>query len=409
MLQARVFLPILVSLTLLANGPAGDQMAHEHKVADSCADLTLACAANVTPTFAADGTLWIVARTSERVFVANSKDRGRTFSAPVLVTPEPMALDTGPDARPKIVVDRKNRIVVAFAVRDKKFNGRVFVSTSADKGETFSTPDPITQNEESQRFETLALDSDGRVFAAWIDKRNRVPAREKGQEKEEDYKGAALAFAWSNDHGVHFSEAKIAQDHTCECCRIGVGFAGAGKPVVVFRNLFEGGVRDHAITTFTDPTTPGPVHRVSVDDWAIDACPHHGPALAIEKDHTYHVAWFTKGRVRQGLYYARSADGGASFSEPLAIGKPDSAPGRPNLLAVGGKVYLAWKEFDGAETTILVMMSNDSGRHWSSPHPVASTSEDSDHPILVADNERAFLSWQTRKSGYRLLPLGDAS
>jgi len=396
---------IVASLALLACGPAQGQMSHEHKAAATCADLTLACAANVTPVFAADGTLWIVVRTSDRVFVASSKDRGRSFSEPAVVTPEPLALDTGPDSRPKIAVDRAGRVIVAFATRDKKFNGRVFVSTSSDKGKSFAAPVPITASEESQRFETLALDADGGVFSAWIDKRNRVA----GQEKGEAAKGAALAFAWSDDHGAHFSEAVIAQDHTCECCRIAIGFAGPGRPVVMFRNIFDGSVRDHAIVTFVDRDTPGPLRRVSEDDWAIDACPHHGPSLAVAKDGAYHVAWFTKGRARQGLFYARSSDAGASFSEPLSIGDPEKAPGRPSLLALGRKVFLAWKEFDGVETSIMVMTSQDGGKRWTAPRSIATTAEDSDHPILVGDGRRAYLSWQTRKDGYRLLALGDPS
>ncbi len=400
---------LLASLALLAGGPAQAQMTHEHKAAETCADLTLACAVRVTPTFASDGSFWIAARTSDRVFVLKSKDRGKNFSEPVIVTPEPLALDSGPDSRPKIVVDRKGRVIVAFATRDKTFKGRVFVSRSTENGKTFSAPVPITASEESQRFETLALDSNGDVFAAWIDKRIRVAAPEKGQEESKAAKGAALAFAWSGDHGATFSEARIAEEHTCECCRIAVGFSGAGRPVVVFRNIFEGSVRDHAVVTFVDRETPGALHRVSDDDWAIESCPHHGPSLAVATDGTTHVAWFTKGRARQGLFHARSEDGGKSFSEPLPIGRPEAAPGRPSLLAIGGKVFLAWKEFDGAVTSIMVMTSHDGGKRWAAPRAIATTAEDSDHPILVGDGHRAYLSWQTRKDGYRLLGLGDAS
>src|SRR5882672_6437914 len=87
------------------------------------------------------------------------------------------------------------------------------------------------------------------------------------------------------------------------------------SPVVLFRNVFGGGVRDHAIMTFSDPITPGPAYRVSVDDWAIEVCPHHGPSLALAPDGSYHAAWFTNGSVRKGLFYARSTDQGRTFSE----------------------------------------------------------------------------------------------
>ena len=220
---------------------------------------------------------------------------------------------------------------------------------------------PITASNESQRFEALGLDADGSVFAAWLDKRNRVPAQQRGQK----YDGAGLFFASSNDGGATYSEARMAQDNTCECCRLGLAFAGPGRPVIVFRNIFEGGVRDHAIVTFSDPATPGEVHRVSRDDWQIAACPHHGPSLSISTAGTYHVAWYTNGKVRKGLFYARSRDGGATFSEPLPIGRPDRNPTAALCDCRPARAAMVWKEFDGEKTTVNLMTSRDDGATWS--------------------------------------------
>jgi hypothetical protein len=227
----------------------------------------------------------------------------------------------------------------------------------------------------------------------------------RGLAKGEAYTGASLAFAWSMDGAVTFSEAGIAKDNTCECCRLGIAFAGAGRPVVLFRNIFGASVRDHAVTTFADPATPGPIYRVSVDDWGTDVCPHHGPSLSIGDDGTYHVTWFTDGRARQGLFYARSTDGGRTFSSPMPIGLADHSPSRPFVLAAAGTVWMVWKEFDGEQTTVNVMTSRDDGKTWSVPKGLAQTADASDHPLLVTNGRRVFLSWMTRVDGYRLVPL----
>lgn len=390
-------------LTLVSGAAA--QMAHEHKAAETCTDLSLSCANSVTPVFAPDGILWIAARVKDRLFVATSADRGRSFSPPTLVTPEPLMLDSSADSRQKIIVNRDGHVIVAFAVRDKKYNGRIFHARSIDGGKTFSKPQPITANEESQRFIAMAFDSNGDVFSAWVDKRNRPAAEARG----EAYKGAALAYSWSNDGAAHFPEARLLHEPACECCRIDVAFAGPGRPVVLFRNIFEGSVRDHAIVTFTDRNTPGPVRRVSLDNWVIDACPHHGPSLAVAPSGSYHAAWYTNGPARKGLFYAHSRDFGESFSEPVAIGRPDRAAGRPSLAASGRKIWIAWKEFDGVTTSILVMASQDDGATWTEPKTVAETGDESDHPILVSDGRRTYLSWQARREGYRLLDLEEAS
>jgi hypothetical protein len=380
------------------------QMNHQHASESACDETALRCASKVTPAFGPDGTLWLTWMAGGQVSVARSNDAGQSFSTPVQVTNEKLNLDWGPDARPKIVVDRNGGIALAFSIfRDKAFNGQVLYTRSTDGGKSFSELRPITASNESQRFEALGLDADGSLFAAWLDKRNRVPAQQRG----ETYDGAGLFFASSNDGGATYSEARLAQDNTCECCRLGLAFAGPGRPVVVFRNIFEGGIRDHAIVTFSNPATPGEVHRVSRDDWQIAACPHHGPSLSISAAGTYHVAWYTNGKVRKGLFYARSRDGGVTFSEPLAIGRPDRNPARPYVIAGPREAAMVWKEFDGEKTTVNLMTSRDDGATWSPAKTISSTMDTSDHPLLVSDGRRSYLSWMTKADGYRFQPIED--
>ncbi|MGJ4944387.1 sialidase family protein [Bradyrhizobium sp. HKCCYLS1011] len=406
MIRSIVGAGLAVAFAAALQSPAEAQMSHQHASEAACEGTELRCATKVTPFFAADGTLWLTWMAGGLVSVANSQDAGRTFSQPVPVTTQKLNLDWGPDARPAVVVDRKGGIAVAFATfRDQAFNGEVLYTRSDDGGKTFAPVKPITANTESQRFQALALDEDGTLFAAWLDKRNRVPAKEAGKA----YDGAGLFFASSRDGGASYTEAKLAQDNTCECCRLGLAFAGPGRPVVVFRNIFDGGVRDHAIVTFNDLATPGEVYRVSEDDWQIKACPHHGPSLAVSPTGAYHVAWYTNGKTRKGLFYAHSRDGGHTFSAPIPIGQAERNPTRPYVLSTKAVATLAWKEFDGETTTVMVMQSRDDGDTWSKPSAVASTKDASDHPLLVADGEHIYLSWMTKADGYRFQLIGDQS
>ena len=146
-----------------------------------------------------------------------------------------LPLDDGPDARPKIAAGRDGKLIVTFATRDDKYNGHAFIARSEDGGKSFSAPTPITTNSPSQRFETATIDEDGRAFLAWIDKRDAAAAKAANK----PYAGAALAYAWEDGAGGSLPDARIAQDNTCECCRIAVSFAGPGKPAILFRNIFD--------------------------------------------------------------------------------------------------------------------------------------------------------------------------
>jgi hypothetical protein len=397
---------ILAMAVVLCQGSAWAQMSHNHASEAACETTELRCATKVTPAFGSDGRLWLAWMAGGHVSVASSGDGGQSLSTPVQVTRDKLNLDWGPDARPKIAVDRNGRIAIAFSIfRDNAFNGQVLVSHSGDGGKSFAEPQPITPNNESQRFEALALDADGTVFTAWLDKRNRVPATAGGQK----YEGAGLFFAVSKDAGATYGEARLVKDNTCECCRLGIALDGQGHPVIVFRDIFEGSIRDHAIVTFSAPDTPGEIHRVSRDEWQIAACPHQGPSLSIAANGTYHVAWYTNGRVRKGLFYASSRDGGKSFSDPLPIGQADHGPSRPFVLAGPHGVTMVWKEFDGEKTTVNLMVSHDDGQSWSKPRIIASTSDASDHPLLISDGRKTYLSWMTKADGFRFQPIEEES
>lgn len=394
--------PKSTSVLLLALSLIAPVAQSADKQMQDCTDLALSCASTATPHFAPDHGLWVAwTAAGSTLRVARSADLGKTFSAPVSVNPAPQRLDGGPDARATLAVDADNRVFVAYTVlKDQQYNGQALYSRSSDGGRSFETPHALTGDAASQRFETIAVDPQGRLFAAWIDKRGRDAAKLA----QKPYEGAALAYAWSDDHGTTFSPASLAHEHTCECCRIGVGMTAKGMPVVLFRSLYPGSVRDHAVLTFDGRTQPGQPLRVSEDNWQTQACPHHGPSLSVA-DGRYHVAWFTAATDRKGLYYAQSQDGGRHFTLPMAFGESKQNPTRPYVLARGKHVWLAWKEFDGKQSRVRVMHSDDEGAHWSTPVTRAETGGGSDHPILAADGAHAYLSWLTRAEGYRLLPL----
>ena len=400
----------LLAAGLLASiAPAGAKMTMpmlptSHGAGGACHEAALACASTVTPVLAG-GTLWLAFDANGQVYVTHSGDMGHSFAKPVAVTHGKVQLDSGPDARTALAVDKAGRVFVAYEIfKDNDFNGEVFFGRSLDHGQSFSAPRPLVDNDASQRFAALAVGPNGNLFAAWLDKRGVVAAEKEGK----TYPGAALGYEWSKDGGASFTPSKIAKDNTCECCRLGVAFTAPDRPAVVFRNVFGGTVRDHGIITFVNETTPGPFHRVSVDNWRLNGCPHQGPSLALSGTGTYHVVWSTQGDARKGLFYARSKDGGKSFSTPMPLDVNAHDASRPYVTAVPGQVWLAWKDFDGETATVNVRVSHDDGVTWSAPRVAAKTTDASDHPMLVNDGHRAYLSWMTKVDGYKFLPLEDA-
>jgi hypothetical protein len=91
----------------------------------------------------------------------------------------------------------------------------------------------------------------------------------------------------------------------------------------------------------------------------------------------------------------------------MNFGNIEAQPSRPSVFSLGSRVFLVWKEFDGERTGIIGMHSGDAGKSWSTPGKLATTSDVSDWPFLIGKNNRAYLSWNTKNEGYRLIEIGE--
>jgi len=352
----------------------------------------------VTTSFDENGKLWLASIRGQHVYVSYSDDRGVTQSAPVKVNAEPENILGDGENRPKIIV-RKGVIYVSYTQGlAKPTTGDIRFSRSTDGGKSFSAPITVNDNREviSHRFDSMVVNDKGHIYIAWIDKRDLSAAQKKG----EKYNGASVYYAMSDDGGANFrSNIKIA-DHTCECCRTAMAVDTDGYPVVTWRHIYETNIRDHALIKLDGKMAPV---RLSQENWNTASCPHHGPSISIASDGIYHATWFSNAPDRHGLFYAHSTDHGKTFSSPLNFGNFEAQPARPYVLSLGSRVYLVWKEFDGESTGIFGIFSGDSGKSWSVPKKLAATSDVSDWPFLISENNRAYLSWNTKNEGYRLI------
>lgn len=348
-----------------------------------------------TAAFDARGRLWLATVDHGHILVRQSNDFGNIFSAPARVNPEPERIAADGENRPKLAFGKHGEVYVSWTQSlDVPFAGHVRFAASHDGGATFSPP--VTVNDDrapiSHRFDSLIVDGAGRVHLLWLDKRDKEKAGEA-------YAGIALYHSVSADDGKTFSANRKLADHTCECCRIAVALDADGMPVAAWRQVYGKNERDHALMRLDDRAEP---KRLSHEQWALDACPHHGPALTVGPDGVRHAAWFSGALNRTGLFYARAMRD-AAFGAPMPFGDNDAQAGHPAVLSLGRTVFLAWKEFDGKNTVIRLMRSYDGGVAWSAPAVLATTTAASDHPQLLAHGKRAWLGWNTAREGFRLI------
>jgi len=355
------------------------------------------CSDTVTASFDRNGKLWIVWVQQQHIYLQASDDAGRHFSAPAMVNADAEAIAAHGEYRPKIEIGPEGNVYLTWTQSlEKRHTGHIRFSRSTDGGKTFSMPVTVNDNLDviSHRFDALALGKNGEVFIAWLDSRDK----EKAKAAKQEFNGTAVYYAWSGDGGLSFHPNQIVAPHSCECCRLGVAIGQDNLPVVMWRHVYDGNIRDHALSRFRSWNEPGPVQRVSSENWQIDACPHHGPGLSIADDGTLHAVWFSGAADKQGLFYGHSLQGTAGFSAPYRFGNPGAK--HPQVLALGRRVAVAWSEFDGSHTLVKLIRSDDGGSSWSQPEVAESSQTAADDAFLLSHGGKMYLSWQTA-GGYR--------
>ena len=107
--------------------------------------------------------------------------------------------------------------------------------------------------------------------------------------------------------------------------------------------------------------------------------------MAVAADGKIYVAWT---EYHGALWFSSSDDRGASFSKPLRIFGDNKQPARAPALGVGpnGAVYLAWTTGEDARADIRVARAED-GRTFSEPVVLARTDSYSDAPKVEVEAE----------------------
>lgn len=265
---------------------------------------------------------------------ARSADGGRTFGAPVVVTPS-TTIKPHSENLPKVVFKPSGEVIALWgtASRDSrnKYAGNVSYAQSFNGGRTWSAARSLVGDTAGydQRYFDVALLPDGEAAIIWLDKR-----------KTTDKEGSSLYFAATRGQEGFTGERRVAQQ-CCPCCRTDLFVDSWGGIHALYRGILRDSIRDmvHSVSVDGGRSFTAP-RQVSPDNWVIQGCPHTGPAMA-ENAEGLHFAWYTGG-VKKGSFYTGSADNGKSFAPSDSV----SALGKhPQLASLpGGELVVVWDE-----------------------------------------------------------------
>lgn len=355
------------------------------------------------PTVAADGDGRVLVAWAEddAAFVARLEDGA--MSEPVRVSPASDAVAAHGQAPPQVATGPGDEVYVVY-VAQTPVEGRRFpasdlrLARSTDGGRTFAPA--VTVNDDAgfptgHHFHAAAVGPDGTVYVSWLDSRESDrpdaatlhddgPPVRYAHAVHEPTSLTQVRAARSTDGGRSFEPSAVVAEHTCQCCRTALAVGPGGEVYVAWRHIFGENTRDIAVARSTDGgRTFGAPTRVHPDGWQIDGCPHAGPALAVDAGGRLHVVWYTGAEEHRGVLYAASEDEGRTFGapHPLASGGPIA---QVSAAADGERAWIAWE--DPVEGAVRVAHVGSDGE---APGPQAVFAERSAPSLILSEGRWA--------------------
>ena len=230
--------------------------------------------ANAYASLAASGSFAVLAwgaRTNEGVtdiYLAVSRDSGRSFGAPVRVNKAADTASLSGEQPPRVaLVPRQSHepsIVVVWTAKASA-GTRILTARSDDGGKTFASSAIGGAEAAGNRgWESIATDRHGDVVALWLDHRELAPAQaggagamhgehhhETGEPQTDGAARAQLSKLFFSRIGTP-SRARALTGGVCYCCRTALATASDGTIYAAWRHVYPGNVRDIAFSVSRD-------------------------------------------------------------------------------------------------------------------------------------------------------------
>jgi hypothetical protein len=306
------------------------------------------------------------------VFLAKSDDSGQTFSRPMNLSEAVGAAAQTP--RIQAAAD-EHTVYVVWSDNNARQSGtgsQIFFTRSTDGGASFSPPINLSNGIDSSLSPEIAQGPNGDIYVVWLG-------------------GAVhggIFFIRSIDAGATFSapqnlsspgpfadHGQIAVDGLGSVHVVWEEQVGAGNFDIIHRRSVDGGLSFLAAQNLTG--NPGISFAPRMQTFGTD---------------TVYVVWQEEAG---GILASTSTDGGASFSGLVTVG--GSVDARDPVLAVGldGAVHVAWADGDVLATSVLSSHSADGGATFSDPVVVDSSMEYAFlRRIAVGGTGSLFVVWE---------------
>jgi hypothetical protein len=215
---------------------------------------------------AANNVVAVAFGSGDSIWLALSKDSGKTFAAPAKIATTPKLM-LGRHRGPRVAIAGNSIVVSAIPSA-----GDLLAWRSTDGGRTWSQAVTVNDAPTSARegLHGMAADAAGNLAAVWLDLRTPGTTRLFGAFSKD------AGATWSKNVLVYRSSGKTI----CECCHPSLAALGNGEFAAMWRNAVDGS-RDMYALRIRDGKPVGEAVKQGQGTWKLEACPMDGGGIAL--------------------------------------------------------------------------------------------------------------------------------
>lgn len=293
------------------------------------------------------------------MFVCTSTNAGETWSTPSKFVSVNNAM-LGLQRRPRVLVDKVGRYHAVFEDAREDQMTKAYHCYSTDNGTTWSSPKAVVTvvKNSMEDFIDAAIDSSNNVVVSFLS---------SGYDAADILTHVYLVK--SSNSGVTWTQPlrvdRFVKGGSCECCQQNIDVSPTGKIVVAFRSNISNRRDIHvAVMSNTDTIFQPPV-LIQSEPWHIDGCPTQGPSVTFDATENIHIAWVDARDSRNApvAYYAKLQADQTTTPENVDLSSALSGTTTyPSVSASpsGSDVVVAWEGSKGVSTAI----SSDGGNEF---------------------------------------------
>ena len=122
------------------------------------------------------------------------------------------------------------------------------------------------------------------------------------------------------------------------------------------------------------------------------------PQMSVSGNNVY-VVWNDNSTGKYGILFSKSADGGMTFGTPVDISRHIGSSSSPQFAVSGNDVYVVWQGKTTGKYQIIFAKSTDGGATFSAPVNISDNSGDSSYPKIIASGNNIYITWSYTVTG----------